>query len=97
MRIAHMTLFGMEHVVLACNVHSASLLDEAVALEVNHRLSLGAIELTEGHLLLRTTLPMCFEEPYLQRVIVHLFRQAAHMQTYTRRRNVIPAVSHYID
>ncbi|MFN0247318.1 MAG: hypothetical protein ACKV2T_10560 [Kofleriaceae bacterium] len=97
LKVAHAMLFGMEHVTLTCNLHGASLLDETVALEVNHLLSLGAIEREGDRLRLRTTLPLCFDDQYLQQVIVHFFRQAAHMRTHSRQRNVIPAVSHYAD
>ncbi|MCE9578004.1 MAG: hypothetical protein K8W52_33035 [Deltaproteobacteria bacterium] len=84
-RVAGVRALDLPHVLVVAEVFAADVLDPAAALQLNHTLQVGALEIEDQKLLLRQLLPATgLDELTLRRTILYIARQTEHMRKLSR-------------
>jgi hypothetical protein len=80
-RLQWFTALGQRYLAITADLFDHSLLPADLALQINNKLPIGAVESEGENLLLRATVPLQgLAGLYFRRLIVHIARQAEHMR-----------------
>jgi len=98
-KVSSVEVLGRQFVAVIGDVFAANILDAQTVLALNHALPIGALENEDGELLLRAMLPLTgLDDVDLRRVVLHVCRQTAHMQSKQSTSAKHPiAFYHYTD
>jgi hypothetical protein len=90
-KVSMLTALARSFVAITADVFSVAELTMELALALNHALPIGALEIEDERYLLRATLPIAgLDAIDLRRVVLHIGRQAAHMQRGAGKSGLTP-------
>lgn len=97
-KVLRTVVLGRPFVAVIGDVFEVGILDPVTILQLNHALPIGALEDEDGRLLLRAMLPLAgLDDVDLRRVVLHVGRQTAHLQSKRTEGAHAVALLHYVD
>ena len=97
-KVSTLTALARSFIAITADVFSVADLTMELALALNHALPIGALEIEDERYLLRATLPIAgLDAVDLRRIILHIGRQAAHMQQRSAGKGGLTPFLHWAE